>query len=407
MSLVSELDLPQLDYTDPDLRGERFHAVMGELSEQGWLAATALGYVVLDRESAAFFLRTRAATFPGAKLAELFGIDEGPLAEEMRRNILHLDGADHRRLRNLVNPAFTPRAANRWRPAMRRFLGELFDPVASVGRCEFVPAFAKPYPSLTIATMMGAPLADASRLHAWSNAIQRQFDAHSLVHEREAIETAVAEFYAYADALLSARRDAPGEDLISELLAAEAEGERLSDVECANLVLNVLVGGVDTTQSQLAQAIRVFAEHPDQWSLLGADPSLAQRAVDEVLRYEPITPFTARIVVEDLDHRGVTFPAGTVVMVSSFTANRDLGDGAGEPQVFDITADRGAAKPLTFGAGIHYCLGANLARAELEEGLAFLAPRMPGLELDGEPAFGTVSGIYGLDELPIRFEPAT
>jgi cytochrome P450 len=126
-----------------------------------------------------------------------------------------------------------------------------------------------------------------------------------------------------------------------------------------------------------------------------------------VLRYEPITPFTARIVVEDLEHRGVTFPAGTVVMISSFTANRDLGPDAAEPQAFDISADRGAAKPLTFGAGIHHCLGANLARAELEEGLLFLAARMPGLELAGEPVFGTVSGIYGLDELPIRFEPAT
>ena len=128
--------------------------------------------------------------------------------------------------------------------------------------------------------------------------------------------------------------------------------------------------------------------------------------MEEVLRFEPITPFTARIVVEELDHRGVTFPEGTVVMVSSFTANRDLGAGGGEPEAFDITADRGRTRPLTFGAGIHHCLGASLARAELGEALAFLAPRMRGLELDGEPAFGTVSGIYGLEELPVRFTPA-
>ena len=141
--------------------------------------------------------------------------------------------------------------------------------------------------------------------------------------ERELIEEAVVEFYDYADALLAARRDDPGEDLVSTLLAAEADGDRLSDVECVNLVLNVLIGGVDTTQSQLAHAVRLLAEHPEQWAALRADPSLAAGAVEEALRYEPITPFTARIVVEDMEVRGVAFPAGTVVLVASCTANRD------------------------------------------------------------------------------------
>ena len=406
MSLATELDLPTLDYTDPSLRGQQFHEVMGELREQGWLARSALGYVALDRESAAFFLRTRSATFPGKKIAELFGIDEGPLHEEIERNILHLDGDHHRRLRNLVNPAFTPKAVERWRPAMRRYLAELFEPVAGAGRCEFVGAFAKPYPSMVIAEVMGAPTADAERLHYWSNWIQRQFDAHSLMNDRDRIERAVEEFYDYAGALLERRRDTPGDDLISTLIAAEIEGDRLSDVECLNLVLNVLIGGVDTTQSQLAQAIRLFAEHPDQWALLARDPSLVPHAVDEALRFEPITPFTARILVEEVEYRGVTFPADAVVLVCAFTGNRDLENGAADPDTFDITADRGGAKPLTFGAGLHYCLGANLARAELQEALLFLSRRMSQLELDGEPAFDTINGIYGLNELPIRFTPA-
>src|SRR5918992_1447651 len=196
MAVVTELELPELDFFAPDLRGERFHEEMGRLSAAGWLATSAIGYFVLDREAAAFFLRTRAATFPGMKIAEMFEVPEGPLLEQMRRNILHLGGDDPRRLRNLVNPAFTPRAADRWRPAMRDFLERLWEPLAEVGRCEFVGAFAKPYPSLT---------------------------------------------------------------------TAEQEGDRLSDVECMNLVLNVLVGGVDTTQSQLAHAVRLFAAHPGQW----------------------------------------------------------------------------------------------------------------------------------------------
>ena len=137
-------------------------------------------------------------------------------------------------------------------------------------------------------------------------------------------------------------------------------------------MLNVLVGGVDTTQSQLAHALRLFADHPEQWALLAEQPELAPRAVDEVLRFEPITPFTARIAMEDVEYRDVLFPEGTVVLVCAFTGNRD-----GEPDGFDITAER-KGKPLTFGAGIHYCLGANLARAELQEALELPRPAHAG-----------------------------
>ncbi|MFL5835655.1 MAG: cytochrome P450 [Solirubrobacteraceae bacterium] len=399
MTVATELELPLLDLDDLSLRGPRFHEVLRELRTATWLAATPLGFIVLDREASTFFLRTRSATFPGMKIAEIFGIESGPLREEMDRNILHLNGDVHRRLRNLVNPAFTPRAADRWRPAMRGFLEELFAAVEPAGRCEFVEAFAKPYPSLTIATLMGAPLSDAPRLHEWSNWIQRQFDGPSLMTERERIEQAVAEFYDWAGELLARRRQDPSDDLISSLIAARFEGDKLDDAELVNLVLNVLVGGVDTTQSQLAQAVRLFAEHPDQWELVRSDPDMmAPRAVEEVLRYEPITPFTARIVEEEITCRDIVFPVDTVVMVCAFTGNRE----PGEPDVFDVAAERDA-KPLTFGAGIHYCLGANLARAELQEALGFLARRWERIELDGEPVMGSINGIYGIDELPIRW----
>jgi cytochrome P450 len=401
MALVTDLELPVLDYLGPDLKGERFHDTMRELSEQSWIASSPIGFIVLDREAAAFFLRTRSATFPGMRIAEMFEVPEGPLLEEMRRNILHINGDAHRRLRNLVNPAFTPRAADRWRPAMREFLERLWEPLAGAGSCEFVEAFAKPYPSLTIATVMGAPLEDAPKLHEWSNVIQRQFDPASLMNERELIERACEEFYEWAAALIEKRRDDPSDDLISTLIQAEQDGDRLSEAECMNLVLNVLVGGVDTTQSQLAHGLRVFAGQPDQWELLAAEPERAKAAVEELLRYEPITPFTARILHEEIEYRDVTFPADTIVMVCSFTGNRDGVEG--DPEMFDITAERGDAKPLTFGAGIHYCLGANLARAELQEALSFLPKRMPGLALDGEPELGSIHGIYGLERLPLRW----
>jgi cytochrome P450 len=411
MMLVSDLELPAFDYTDPSLRGERFHVAMNELRAEGWLAQGPFGYIVLDRDAAEFFLRTRSATFPGMKIAEIFGVSDGPLYEQMLRNILHVNGPDHARLRSLVNPALSPRAVERYAPAMRGFLTELFEQAVAASpedagvACEFVDAFAKPYPSQTIATVMGAPLADAPKLHHWSNWIQRQFDAASMANERDQIERAVDEFYGYAEALIGARREDPRDDLVSMLIEAEEDGERLSDVECINLVFNILAGGVDTTQSQLAHTVRLLAEHPEQWARLVDDPLLAEAAIDEALRFEPITPFTARMTTEDLVYRDVSFPEGTIVMVCAFTGNRDLGDeerGVGGADRFDITAERGRARALTFGAGVHYCVGANLARLELREAISFLAQRVRKLELDGDPGFESITGIYGLAELPVR-----
>jgi cytochrome P450 len=412
MTLVSELELPGFDYTDPSLRGERFQEAMRECSARGWLASGPYGYIVLDREAGEWWLRTREAVFPGMTIAEIFDVREGPLYEQMRRNILHVNGPDHTRLRSLVNPALSARAVQRYSPAMRGFLEGLLADARAAGtgadgvvRCEFVEAFAKPYPSQTIARVMGAPIEDAPRLHHWSNWIQRQFDAEAMATEREGIERAVEEFYEYAEALVAARREDPREDdLVSKLIAAEEDGEKpLSDVECINLVFNVLVGGVDTTQSQLAHAIRLLAQHPEQWELLARRPELAEAAVEEALRYEPITPFTARITTAEVTYRDVTFPEGTIVMVCAHTANRDLAPEEGVGEEFDIAADRGRARALTFGAGVHYCLGANLARLELREALTFMAQRMHGLRLDGEVEYETIMGIYGLARLPIAF----
>src|SRR5205085_8053291 len=165
---VSELELQNFDPTEPSMRGQRFHEAMGELRAKGWVAEGPYGYIALDRESAEFFLRTRSAIFPGMKIAEIFGVTDGPLYEQMKRNILHVNGPDHTRLRSLVNPALSARAVERYRPEMRAFLEQLLQAAvaASAGggdagdgpvHCEFVEAFAKPYPPLVIAAVMGAP----------------------------------------------------------------------------------------------------------------------------------------------------------------------------------------------------------------------------------------------------------
>ena len=208
------------------------------------------------------------------------------------------------------------------------------------------------------------------------------------------------------DDLIQKRKGDPKDDLITYLIQAEEDGDRLTEEEMGHLVSAVLVGGVDTTQAQLAHGIRLFAQNPEQWELLAQNPEeLAAAAAEEVLRYEPITALTARITLEDVEYRDIHFPTNTVVLACALTANHDP-ETYTDAEDFDITADRGRAKPLTFGAGPHFCLGANLARAELQEAFAFLAPRMKNLELAGEPVYDTPLGVHGLHELPISFSPA-
>src|SRR6266566_3743482 len=151
-----------------------------------------------------------------------------------------------------------------------------------------------------------------------------------------------------------------------------------------------------------APALRLFAGHPGQWEALRQRPELVGRAVDEVLRFEPITPFTARLCTEQIEHRGVIFPAGTIVAVCAERANRETGAG----DEFDITAEPSGDRVLTFGAGAHFCLGQNLARAELEEALSFLAPGLPGLRPGGSERLGGVEGIYGIESLPLAWTMA-
>ena len=409
MPLVTEMDLPELDLNDASLKGDRWHEVMNGLLDDGnWLAQSPLAVVVLGREAGEFFLRTKSATFPGLLLADIFQITDGPLREQIDHNIINVNGAAHSRLRSLVNPSLTPKAANSWRPVMRGFLEELWEGLGDADELDFIESFARPYPSLTISRVMGAPREDAGRLHEWSEWIQRQFDPIALSDPETlaGIQERVAEFYAWVRPMIEARRSSPSDDLISSLIQAEEEGEKLSDVELENLVLNILVGGVDTTQNQLAQAMRLLSNQPEQWQALRAAPdTVVPRAVLEALRFEPITPITARQLSEEVEFEGVTFPAGTVLAVCSFTGNRD-------PEVFEaarefnIVTERPKARLMTFGAGTHYCVGANLAKAELEEGLRFFAERIELLEPAGEPDLQTVSGIYGIDSLPLRIRRA-
>ncbi|MGH3321132.1 MAG: cytochrome P450 [Streptosporangiaceae bacterium] len=400
MASASDMTLPEIDHTDPSLVGDRFHAEFTDLARRSWLARSSLGYVVLERQAVSDLLRDRRLVFPAVQLLELQGVRDGRIHERTRNGIMALNGEAHARLRRLVAPAFAPRAVERLRSRVEDLLADLWGEAAPKGHCDFVSAIATPLPSLTIAELLEAS-GDAERLAHWSGMLQAVFDL-DLAGRRTAIERAYDEVQEYVLRLLRQRRRRPGPDLVSHLATAEVGGERLTDQECVSLVAAVIAGATDTTQAQLAHGMRLFIEHPDQWELLASDPDLAGPAAAEVLRFEPSTPFTARLVVEGLTYRGISFPAGTVLFACATTANRDPATYT-DPDRFDIAAERGGAQPLTFGAGAHFCLGANLARIELEEAFAFLARRMRDPRYDGKPVFGPLGGIYRMKALPIRY----
>lgn len=394
--LVSELDLPTYEHIDASVTGERFHQELGELASRSWLARGALGYAVLDRETGNAVLRDRRMAFPAVELLELQGVTSGPIWDRNADGMMGRVGEDHARLRRQLAPAFTPRAAERLRPQLRDLVEQLWAPVDADGRCEFVSTLAEPLPAQAIAALLAVP-GDAPLLARWSVLLQEVFKMR--LHEvGPQVEQAYAEVRAYVVDLLERRRREPGEDLASVL----ATGESITDDEAATLVSSVISGGTDTTTAQLAHGLRLFAEHPEQWRALRENPSLVDQAVEEVLRYEPITPFTARIARQEVVLRDVVFPEGTVLFVCAATANRDPA-AFDEPDRFDITKDRGRASVLTFGFGPHFCVGAYLARAEMVETFNHLAARTPGLRLDGEPVLGPTTGIYAVESLPLSW----
>ena len=402
---LAELDLPELTLAQGRSFDEQWDE-LDRLRRQSWLVRSPLGfgYVLTRHEDCVALLRDPRWHSAAALIGQRAGItDERWLARRRRPSILSAEGEVHQRLRRLVAPAFTPRQSDRLRPVMRDVMTGLLDAVTPAGRCELVADVCDPYPIPVICELLGAPRSDWALFSRWATQIFQIFDDDVADHVEEILQ-AQHELDQYVEELIARRRARPADDLLSALIAVEAEGDKLDTAELVMLAEAVLLAGTDTTRNQLACALAVFAEHPDQWALLAERPELAGRAAEETLRYLGTVRGTGRFASQDVVFRDVSFPAGTLVFPNFVAANHDPGCFA-RPHDFDITAERSASH-LTFGFGLHYCLGANLARAELQEALSLMARRMPDLRLDGEVTWKSAGvGIWGPARLPLAFTP--
>jgi cytochrome P450 len=399
---VFEADLPSVSYEEAASPDEA-HRNLRKALEQGPIAMGAHGPEILSYELVRATLRdSRFRPPPGLGL-EAQGITSGPLWDRVITSLLSINGDDHTRLRRLVSKAFTPRSVTRLDTTIVDVINELIDPLSVAGRAEIVADIARPYPVPIISALLGAPREDWRLFTAWADDFFKIFTWRVAEYERE-ILTAWAELDGYIDGMVADRRNSLTDDLISELIRAEDEGDRLSIDELRMLAAGILMAGTDTTRNQVAAAVDVFCDHPDQWELLAERPELAMKAVEEVMRYSPVIFGAMRIAMEDVELEGVIIPAGTFVMCNTAAANRDP-DVYDEPDRLDITRE-GAAPMQTFGAGAHYCLGANLARRELAEALRVLAQRMRNLRRAGPVQWKPIVGITGPAVLPVQFDAA-
>jgi cytochrome P450 len=374
--------------------------VFTELRAQTAVARTPLGASVIRRDAVHRLLGDARLVSAVPFLARLqTGSDErlGMLED----TILALDGADHTRLRRLVARSFTPRAADRHRETMQRFGNALVDAFASTGRCEFVTEFADHYPIEVMCEVLGVPREDHHLFAQWGDALTYVLSIQ-LADHREEIAQAADGVGDYVDALVDDRRATPRDDLVTELVQANENGDRLSAGELRAMIVALLFAGYDTTRNQLGHALFQFARDPEQWSLVAKQPELTSRAVDEVMRLHGAVVGTPRITTAEVAVDGWLIPADTLVFLAFASANRDDAY-FDDPLRFDITVQR--EMHVSFGGGPHYCLGANLARAEMQEALRILAPRMPGLRLDGDVMWRAGTGISGPTRLPLAFEP--
>lgn len=323
----------------------------------------------------------------------------GALGEETVRSMLFSDPPDHSRLRTLVSQAFTARVIEGMRPRIQLIADRLVDDLLEQGTFDLVPGLAYPLPIGVICQMLGVPIEDTHLFHRWSQDLVLILDPLVSMQQLSRVNGAVESFRAYFDQLAAERRAHPGDDLLSGLIQAEEQGKKLTADELRSTAVLLLVAGHETTVNLISNAVLALLRHPDQRDLLRSDPSMARGAVEEALRYDSPVQFIGRTLMFDWELEGRRIQRGDQVIGVIGSANRDP-EQFDDPDRFVVT--RKDVRHLSFSSGIHFCLGAPLARAEGQIALATLARRAPGMRLAGDQIrWRETITLRGLASLPV------
>ncbi|MFJ3925202.1 cytochrome P450 [Streptomyces sp. NPDC090022] len=322
--------------------------------------------------------------------------------ESMLSNMLRSDPPDHTRLRRLVSKAFTARRVAEMRPRVQAITDGLLDAIVPAGRADLVAEFALPLPVTVISELLGVPVDDRHDFQHWTD---RMIMRGAEPPDPAVVNEAWQHMRGYVTELIRAKRTDPGDDLLSGLIAARDEDQRLTEDELIAMVFLLLAAGYITTVNLIGGGVATLLAHPDQLELLRSEPGLLPGAIEELLRYDgPVSPGIARFAREDVEIAGVTVPRGATVLIASAIADRDPARFT-DPDRLDITREDNAH--LAFGHGIHYCLGAPLARLEGQIAIGTALARLPGLALAVPPQdlHWRPGGLRGPLSLPVTFTP--
>ncbi len=317
------------------------------------------------------------------------------------RTFLDLDPPDHTRLRGLVSKAFTPRAVRELGPRIQELVDELLDAAAGRGRIDLISDFAFPLPVIVIAEMLGVPAQDRERFREWSDDIALSVNPLLNSEQIERVQQATEELFEYFEGIIEQRRQAPQNDMISALLAAEEEGDRLTHEELLSTLMLLLVAGNETTRNLIGNGMLALLKNPAQLQRLREHPELLDSAINELLRYDSPVQMDARNAIDDVEIGGKRIAAGQRILAIVGAANRD-------PQVFanpdELDIGRDEVSHLSFGRGIHYCLGSPLAILEGRIAFSSLLDRYSSLRLASEPVFKDQIVLRGVEELWVEVE---
>ena len=338
-------------------------------------------------------------------LAESGTDDEQERRARGARAMLNVDPPDHTRLRRLVSKAFTPRMIEGLRPLVERLVDQHLDAVAPAGRMDVIADLAVPLPFTVISEMLGMPDADRDQLRDWSHAIVKLLDP--VITEDEAREAFVSSdaMTDHVNEVIEWKRVHPADDLLTALIRAEEDGDRLTPAELRDQVVLLFIAGHETTVNLIGNGTLALLRHPDQLARWRDDPSLDANAVDELLRYDAPVQFSRRITVAPLEVAGRTIPAGAFVLAGLASSNRDAAFWGPTADEVDLgRADAG--QHVSFGSGTHFCLGAALARLEGQVAIGRLIRRFDDLALaDPGPSWNGRMNLRGLERLPVVFSP--
>ncbi len=403
MNAITELDLPELDIQSQEFADDPY-AFYGPAREQHWLAKAPAGYAVLGFEEMKELLAMDdVLSTPNQMITQLMGAEGTSWGEWNNNFLLAESGDDHKRIRGLVAPAFTPRSANLQRPAAREEIIKLLDEWAPKGRFDF-QEFASWFPITVMCRLIGAPTGPVAQI---KHSLEVQGAGFSLDPSiLPALNEAIDFMWDYTHDLLEQRRakEPPVEedrDLLDDLLDAADQEGGLSERELHYLIMLLFGGGYDTSKNLLTMIMYFMLDRPEIWERLANDADYAKKVIEETLRFTNVVT-TFRVAKQDVNYKDVLIPAGTPLIFPIPLAGRDPSIFA-EADSFD--PDRKAEqRHIAFGRGIHLCLGQFLARMQIEEALPLIARRLKNPRLDGDIEWRPFPGVWGLKSLPIAFE---